>query len=56
MVVEWDLEVESIRQNHDYMEIIFTNNKVITMSVEEWQKLGKPGFGDLLFITLEEEK
>ena len=56
MVVEWDLTVESIRQSHGYMEIVFDNNKCITVSIEEWKKLGKPGADDLLFITLEEEK
>ena len=56
MTVEWDLEVDSIRQSFDYMEIIFENNKVLTMTIEEWKKLGKPGKGDLLFIDINEEK
>ena len=56
MTVEWDLEVASIRQSFDWMELIFENNKTLTMTVDEWKKLGKPGKGDLLFITIEEEK
>lgn len=56
MVVEWDLIVESINQIHDYMEINLENHKRIFLSIEEWRKLGKPGSGDLLFITIEEER
>ena len=56
MVVEWDLEVSTINQNHDWMEVVFMNNKKVVLSIEEWRKLGKPGTGDLLFITIEEEK
>ena len=56
MVIEWDLEVESIRQEHSWMILTCTNNKQITMSIEEWIKLKKPGKGDTLFVDIVEVK
>ena len=56
MVVEWDLEVDSIRQEQGWMVLTFTNNKQMTLSIEEWINLKKPGKGNLLFIDIKEEE
>mgnify|MGYP000739871401 CR=1 FL=1 len=52
-MIEWELEVKSIEQQSDmWMVITFTNNKQVTMRIEEWKCIGKPSQGDLVVMTV----